>query len=56
MPIPALTKIFHFDEIHAILGEVVCGGLVVETNVSAIVAAINESKRTTQRRGLMRAR
>ncbi|ORY82612.1 adaptor-related protein complex 3 sigma 1 subunit [Protomyces lactucae-debilis] len=51
-----LDLIFHFDEIHAILGEVVCGGLVVETSVSSIVAAINESKRTTQRRGLMRAR
>lgn len=49
-----LDLIFHFDEIYAILGEVVCGGLVVETNVSTIVASINETKRMTQRRGVMR--
>lgn len=51
-----LDLIFHFDEIHAILGEVVCGGLVVETNVNTIVASINETKRVTQRRGMLRAR
>ncbi|CCG84270.2 protein of unknown function [Taphrina deformans PYCC 5710] len=50
-----LDLIFHVDEVHAILQEVVCGGLVVETNVANIVAAINESKRTTQRRGILRS-
>lgn len=48
-------QIFHFDEVHAILQEVVCGGLVVETNVASIVAAINESKRITARRGILRS-
>ncbi|EST06362.2 AP complex, mu/sigma subunit [Kalmanozyma brasiliensis GHG001] len=34
-----LDLIFHFDEVHAILNEVIQGGLVVETNINEIVAA-----------------
>ncbi|SPO24843.1 probable APS3 - AP-3 complex subunit, sigma3 subunit [Ustilago trichophora] len=34
-----LDLIFHFDQVHAILHEVIQGGLVVETNINEIVAA-----------------
>ncbi|BFZ56235.1 Sigma-adaptin 3A [Savitreella phatthalungensis] len=37
-----LDLIFHFDTVHAVLAECVSGGLVAETNVSAIVAAVDE--------------
>lgn len=33
-----LDLIFHFDQVHAILNEVIQGGLVVETNINEIVA------------------
>ncbi|KAK0525166.1 Sigma-adaptin 3A [Tilletia horrida] len=33
-----LDLIFHFDEVHALLAEVVQGGLVLETNIREIVA------------------
>ncbi|KAJ1032542.1 hypothetical protein NDA16_000565 [Ustilago loliicola] len=40
-----LDLIFHFDEVHAILNEVIQGGLVVETNINEIVAAAQVTSR-----------
>ncbi|CCF54810.1 hypothetical protein NDA11_002663 [Ustilago hordei] len=40
-----LDLIFHFDEVHAILNEVIQGGLVVETNINEIVAAAQATSR-----------
>ncbi|CDU24595.1 probable APS3-AP-3 complex subunit, sigma3 subunit [Sporisorium scitamineum] len=40
-----LDLIFHFDEVHAILNEVIQGGLVVETNINEIVAAAQSTSR-----------
>jgi len=35
-----LDLIFHFDEVHAILNEIIQGGLVLETNINEIVASV----------------
>jgi AP-3 complex subunit sigma len=35
-----LDLIFHFDEVHAILNEIIQGGLVLETSINDIVAAV----------------
>ncbi|PWZ01086.1 hypothetical protein BCV70DRAFT_199447 [Testicularia cyperi] len=40
-----LDLIFHFDEVHAILNEVIQGGLVVETNINEIVSAAQSTSR-----------
>ncbi|SOV06131.1 probable APS3 - AP-3 complex subunit, sigma3 subunit [Ustilago sp. UG-2017a] len=40
-----LDLIFHFDEVHAILNEVIQGGLVVETNINEIIAAAQATSR-----------
>lgn len=40
-----LDLIFHFDEVHAILNEVIQGGLVVETNINEIVSAAQATSR-----------
>ncbi|KAF8587282.1 Adaptor protein complex sigma subunit [Ramaria rubella] len=40
-----LDLVFHFDEVHHILGEVVQGGLVLETNVEEIASAIQDKAR-----------
>ncbi|KAI3480666.1 hypothetical protein L1887_57143 [Cichorium endivia] len=40
-----LDLIFHFDHVHAILNEVIQGGLVVETNINEIVAAAHATAR-----------
>ncbi|KAJ2607500.1 Sigma-adaptin 3A [Coemansia sp. RSA 1365] len=40
-----LDLIFHFDQIHYVLSEVVSAGMVVETNLSEISRAVNEAKR-----------
>lgn len=40
-----LDLIFHFDEVHAILNEVIQGGLVVETNINEIVTAAQTTSR-----------
>ncbi|KAJ2031229.1 Sigma-adaptin 3A [Coemansia sp. S610] len=39
-----LDLIFHFDEIHYILMEVVEAGMVIETNLTEISRAVNEGK------------
>ncbi|KDQ20662.1 hypothetical protein BOTBODRAFT_314746 [Botryobasidium botryosum FD-172 SS1] len=38
-----LDLVFHFDEVHHILAEVIQGGLVLETNVDDIYTAVRES-------------
>ncbi|KAJ1723666.1 Sigma-adaptin 3A [Coemansia erecta] len=40
-----LDLIFHFDEIHYVLAEIVEAGLVVETNLKDISSAVAEAKR-----------
>jgi len=40
-----LDLVFHFDEVHHILAEVIQGGLVLETNVEEIASAIEENSR-----------
>ncbi|CAO3703439.1 unnamed protein product [Rhizopus stolonifer] len=46
---------FHFDEVHAILAEIIQGGLVLETNMNEIVTAINEMNRAKKKSGGMSA-
>ncbi|EIW64538.1 Adaptor protein complex sigma subunit [Trametes versicolor FP-101664 SS1] len=40
-----LDLVFHFDEAHHILSEIIQGGLVLETNVSEIDRAVQEAAR-----------
>jgi len=37
--------VFHFDEVHYILSEVIQGGLVLETNVEDISSAVKDASR-----------
>ncbi|KAL1933895.1 hypothetical protein VTP01DRAFT_7985 [Rhizomucor pusillus] len=47
-----LDLIFHFEEVHNILSEIVQGGMVLETNMNEIVSAINEMNRAKKKSGL----
>lgn len=40
-----LDLIFHFDEVHHVLSEIVQGGLVLETNINEISACVQASSR-----------
>ncbi|KAF7784709.1 hypothetical protein Agabi119p4_874 [Agaricus bisporus var. burnettii] len=40
-----LDLVFHFDEVHHILSELIQGGLVLETNVEEIDAAVQQASR-----------
>ncbi|KDN48468.1 hypothetical protein K437DRAFT_86423 [Tilletiaria anomala UBC 951] len=45
-----LDLIFNFDQVHAILGEMIQGGLVLETNINEIVASaktINKARKVS---------
>jgi AP-3 complex subunit sigma len=44
-----LDLIFHMDKIHYILDEIVQGGLVLETQMPAVVAALVEQKKVSDR-------
>ncbi|KAI8391684.1 AP complex, mu/sigma subunit [Radiomyces spectabilis] len=44
-----LDLIFHFDEVHYILSEIIQGGMVLETNMNEIVAAINEANKAKKK-------
>ncbi|PWN98198.1 clathrin adaptor, sigma subunit/coatomer, zeta subunit [Tilletiopsis washingtonensis] len=44
-----LDLIFHFDEVHAILSEVLQGGLVLETSLPAICAAASASAKARKK-------
>ena len=40
-----LDLIYHFDRVNYILDELVMGGMVLETNVESILAALNDAKK-----------
>ncbi|KAF9519910.1 hypothetical protein BS47DRAFT_1006191 [Hydnum rufescens UP504] len=40
-----LDLVFHFDQVHHILAEIIQGGLVLETNVDEIASAVSESRK-----------
>lgn len=40
-----LDLIFHSDKVHYILDEIVMGGMVLETNINAILQAISDQER-----------
>lgn len=40
-----LDLVFHFDEVHHILAEIIQGGLVLETNVEEIDASVRQASR-----------
>ncbi|RIB17782.1 clathrin adaptor complex small chain-domain-containing protein [Gigaspora rosea] len=46
-----LDLIFHFEEVHHILSEVISGGMVLETNISEIVSAYSEANKLKKRSG-----
>ncbi|CAG8519624.1 6638_t:CDS:2 [Funneliformis caledonium] len=48
-----LDLIFHFEDVHNILDEVISGGMVLETNISQIVSAFNETNKFKRRSGAM---
>ncbi|TFK41315.1 clathrin adaptor complex small chain-domain-containing protein [Crucibulum laeve] len=41
-----LDLVFHFDEVHHILAEIIQGGLVLETNVEEIDTSVQQASRT----------
>jgi len=40
-----LDLVFHFDEVHHVLAEIVQGGLVLETNIDEIEASVQQTSR-----------
>ncbi|GBC11922.2 AP-3 complex subunit sigma-1 isoform X1 [Rhizophagus irregularis DAOM 181602=DAOM 197198] len=48
-----LDLIFHFEEVHHILAEVISGGMVLETNITEIVHSFSESNKFKKRSGAM---
>ncbi|CAH1767242.1 15049_t:CDS:2 [Entrophospora sp. SA101] len=44
-----LDLIFHFEEVHNILSELISGGMVLETNIQEIVGAVSEAKKLKRR-------
>jgi len=40
-----LDLVFHFDDVHHILAEMIQGGLVLETNVEEIALAVREARK-----------
>ncbi|GBC09002.1 hypothetical protein RclHR1_08540001 [Rhizophagus clarus] len=48
-----LDLIFHFEEVHHILAEVISGGMVLETNITEIVNSFSESNKFKKRSGAM---
>jgi Clathrin adaptor complex small chain len=51
-----LDLIFGFETLHAVLGEMVVGGIVVETNLEKIVMGVKSSEGTTGNRRAVNAR
>ena len=45
-----LDLIFNFETLHAVLGEMIVGGVVVETALDKVVKAVKEQGRVTQRK------
>ncbi|KAJ2961576.1 hypothetical protein NQZ79_g3175 [Umbelopsis isabellina] len=50
-----LIQIFHFEEVHHILSEIVQGGMVLETNMTEIVTAIGELNKMKKKNGAISA-
>ncbi|KAH8547550.1 AP complex, mu/sigma subunit [Umbelopsis sp. PMI_123] len=50
-----LDLIFHFEEVHHILSEIVQGGMVLETNMTEIVTAISELNKIKKKTGAISA-
>ncbi|KAM3586509.1 Sigma-adaptin 3A [Umbelopsis sp. WA50703] len=50
-----LDLIFHFEEVHHILSEIVQGGMVLETNMTEIVTAIGELNKMKKKSGAISA-
>ncbi|OLL26552.1 AP-3 complex subunit sigma-1 [Neolecta irregularis DAH-3] len=51
-----LDLIFNFEEVHHVLSEIISGGMVVETNIADISAAVEESNKTKKSTGLLNVR
>jgi hypothetical protein len=51
-----LDLIFGFETLHAVLGEMVVGGVVVETNLEKIVDGVRTSEGTKGKRKAVNAR
>lgn len=45
-----LDLIYGFESMHAVLGEMIVGGVVVETNLEKIVAGVREQEGSTGKR------
>ena len=45
-----LDLIFNFEALHACLGEMIVGGVVIETNLDKIVKGVREQGKVTKRR------
>ena len=46
-----LDLIFHFETLHAVLGEMIVGGVVVETSLEKVVNGVREQGRIVRRTG-----
>ena len=44
-----LDLIFNFETLHALLGEMIVGGVVVETSLDKVVKGVREQGRVVQR-------
>ena len=51
-----LDLIFGFETLHAVLSEMVVGGVVVETSLEKIVEGVKQSEGTTGKRKAVNAR
>jgi AP-3 complex subunit sigma len=49
-----LDLIFNFETLHAVLGEMIVGGVVVETGLDKVVKGVREQGRVTQRSEMSR--
>lgn len=45
-----LDLIFNFETLHAVLGEMIVGGVVVETNLDKVVKGVREQGKVPKRR------
>lgn len=45
-----LDLIFNFETLHAVLGEMIVGGVVVETNLDRVVKGVREQGKVVQRK------
>ena len=50
-----LDLVFHFEDVHAVLAEMVCGGVVVETRMDAIVKQAKEIMAASAKQSLQKS-